>query len=113
MKAVIHILYNKDDVHKNNLFCNKSFYDYTFKHFLITNECILPKTFYKNFEQIFYIKDEEPLTRSLFHLLNFIKEMGYTEVCINNCRQRINSIDSKSVEELIKNFSVIIDVIDV
>lgn len=113
MKAIVHILYKDRDTNKNNLFKNKNLCDYTYKHFLVTNESDLKKLIYKDFEQIFYIKEEVSLTVSLTSILKFLKQFGYTEININNCNNEINLTDIKNVDELITNFSVINNIINV
>lgn len=113
MKAVIHILYKDKDTNKNNLFKNKNLFDYTNKHFLITNDQDLKKLIYKDFEQIFYIKDEGSLTISLVSVLKFIKQFGYTDININNCNNDVNQHDYRNINELIANFSIINNVINI
>jgi hypothetical protein len=113
MKAVVHILYKDKDANKNNLFKHKNLCEYIYKHFLVTNECDLKKTIYKDFEQIFHIKEETSLTASLTSILKFLKQFGYTEIIINNCNDEFNLTDIKNVDELITNFSVINNIINV
>lgn len=113
MKSVIHILYKDKESNKDNLLKNKNFYDFTYKHFLITNEMLLNKSLYKGFEQIFYFKSEINLANDLHSILKFLKEMGYLEVCINNCNYPTDSIEVKNIDELIKNFTVISNIINI
>lgn len=113
MKAVVHILYKDTESKKENLFKNKSLFDYTNKHFLVTNDYDLKKTIYKDFEQIFYIKEESSLTAGLVSILNFLKEFGYKEINISNANKDLNIVDHIDIDELIGKFSVINNIINI
>lgn len=113
MNAVIHILYKDKDISKDNLFKNKNLCDYTYKHFLLTDEINLNKTLYTGFEQIFYIKKENELTIGLLSILKFLKQLGYTEVNIINCNYKIDLNSFKNIDNLISEFSIINNIFNV
>lgn len=113
MKAIVHILYKDIEENKNNLFKNKNLCDYTYKHFLLTDEINLNKTLYGGFEQLFYLKNENELIISLLPMLRFLKQFGYTDIILSNCNCEIELNSFKNIDELISNFSIINNIFNV
>lgn len=111
MKAVIHFLYKNQD--KSTLFYNKNASDYSVKDFLITNDRGLNKGLFKQFEQIFYFNGELNIVDSTTSVLVFLKQMGYTSVCIKDSKTKQDGLEFKSIEELISHFSVVNDILKV
>lgn len=108
MKAVLHILYkSKDDVTRDNLFKNKKQFDYTHKHFILTNYKNIEKSYFKNFEQIFFFNNESELLLGSKSILRFLSNMKYTEVYVVNNNRFYTDFQLHDISELLAKFSVV------
>lgn len=112
MKCVIHLLY-KDFSEKSYIIQNYNLFNYTHKHFIVTNIKNLNKDIYSGFENIFYFNTSNEILVSLKNIVLFLKEVGYFNIKICNSNKLYDQVSLEEINSLYDKLSVIDNIIDI
>jgi hypothetical protein len=108
MKSVLHIVYkSENNVTKDNLFNNIKKFDYTHKHFILTNDKSIEKSYFKQFEQIFFFNSDTEVLLNIKSILRFLSIMKYSEICVVNNNKKDVLVHYYNISELLEKFAVV------